>query len=303
MKPEVTYNMIQPPRRINWPTISVITPNLNQGRFLERAITSVLSQGYPQLQYIVIDGGSTDESVAIIRRHERSLAKWVSEPDKGQADALKKGFSLATGELFAWLNADDSYLPGALKKVAEAFVSSGGNSTLVGGGRMADTQGHILFERWPATLNTETILRWKDWFMQAAVFFPSASYQQVGGLTEGLVYAFDFDLWIRLSRVASFHKIDDLLAEHTRHPDSKTEAQRGRSFAETRLVQIRHGGERDALEAIARLHDRCGELERASRKCLANCIRQFILRLQRMRRRLPDQGAPRPTARQSQATR
>jgi glycosyltransferase involved in cell wall biosynthesis len=106
------------------PKISIVTPSFNQGRFIEKTILSVIEQDYPNLEYIIIDGGSTDESVEIIKKYEKHLAYWVSEPDRGQSHAINKGFERATGEIFGWLNSDDWYHPGALKALAEAFAAN-----------------------------------------------------------------------------------------------------------------------------------------------------------------------------------
>ena len=104
-----------------WPKISIVTPSYNQGEFIERTIRSVLLQGYPNLEYIIIDGGSTDRSVELIGKYEPFIRYWVSEPDKGQSNAINKGFQHASGGIFAWLNSDDIYLPGALVAVAKAL--------------------------------------------------------------------------------------------------------------------------------------------------------------------------------------
>ena len=126
------------------PRISVVTPSFNQGRFLEQCITSVLNQDYPDLEYIVIDGGSSDESVDVLRRYEKHFAFWVSEPDKGQSDALNKGFRRATGDLAVWLNADDFFLPGAFAAVAAAYQQNPDASFYFGDGcaRRRERQSH-----------------------------------------------------------------------------------------------------------------------------------------------------------------
>ncbi len=121
--------------------LSIITPSFNQGAFLERTIRSVLDQGYPNLEYVIVDGGSTDESVEIIKRYEDQLAWWVSEPDAGQTEAINKGIERTSGEIVAYINSDDYYLPGAFEKAVALFESSG--SSWVGGGvRDLDEEGN-----------------------------------------------------------------------------------------------------------------------------------------------------------------
>ena len=106
---------------MNYPRISIVTPSFNQGKYIEQTIQSVLSQNYPNLEYIIIDGGSTDGTVEIIKKYEQQLTYWISEPDKGQTDAINKGFAKCTGEIFNWINSDDYYSPNSLHIVAEVF--------------------------------------------------------------------------------------------------------------------------------------------------------------------------------------
>ncbi len=115
-----------------WPRVSVVTPSFNQGRFVEQTIRSVLLQGCPDLEYVVVDGGSTDESVAVVRKYEAHLAHWVSERDRGQSHAINKGLARASGEVLCWLNSDDYYLPGTLRAVSEA-VDAGADAVVADG--------------------------------------------------------------------------------------------------------------------------------------------------------------------------
>jgi glycosyltransferase involved in cell wall biosynthesis len=117
--------------KISWPKISIITPSFNQGNFIEETILSVLNQNYPNVEYIIIDGGSTDNTIEIIKKYEQKISYWVSEPDKGQTHAINKGLTQSGGSIFAYLNSDDCYYPGTLKLVAESFINQKDNSKLL----------------------------------------------------------------------------------------------------------------------------------------------------------------------------
>src|ERR1700682_3938734 len=131
------------------PRISIVTPSFNQGPFLERTIRSVLDENYPALEYIIVDGGSTDESVAIIKRYERHLAYWVSEPDAGQSNAINKGLNRATGTILTWLNSDDYYMPGTLDSIATAAVAHPEAGAYVGAGDVVDASGTVILHQVP----------------------------------------------------------------------------------------------------------------------------------------------------------
>jgi len=233
------------------PKISIVTPSYNQANFLEKTIVSVLNQNYPNLEYIIIDGGSTDGSVEIIRKYEKYLTYWVSEADGGQSNAINKGFKHATGELFGWLNSDDYYLPGALPAVAKTYRDAGKPCAVVGIGRAIDCRGRMLFEQQPGRLDYESVLECKEhWIYQPACLFPAEAYWSVGGLDEQLHYAMDFDLFVKLSKRVPFVRLDRCISVALCHPAAKTKAARGKMFAEVRLIQMRHGGEKYALQAL-----------------------------------------------------
>ncbi|MGE4070527.1 MAG: glycosyltransferase family 2 protein [Lysobacterales bacterium] len=224
-----------------YPRITLVTPSYNQGQFLEQTIDSVLSQGYPNLDYIVIDGGSTDDSVGVIRKHGRHLSYWVSEPDSGQSDALIKGFSRGTGELINWINSDDLLQPGALHAVAESWLQT--PSTFVVG---QDHQfssgpdqpvGHFL----PAGYAHPDCLKfWSGRFRyhQPPTFMSRAAYDAVGGLRPDLHYVMDYDLYCRMLALpgASVRYLDRVLSAFRLHPGAKTARAKAGFLAELREV-------------------------------------------------------------------
>ncbi|MGQ9661506.1 MAG: glycosyltransferase family 2 protein [Kiritimatiellia bacterium] len=183
-----------------YPRISIVTPSLNQGCFLEEAIRSVLLQRYPNLEYIVVDGGSTDESVEIIRRYASWLDYWVSESDRGQSHALNKGFARASGTIFGWLNSDDMLQPGALHEVARLWAEAPDAAAWIGAWTIINAEGHPIEEGVPKVGTKTDMARWfrAAKFFQPACFFSRACFQQVGGLDERLHVVMDMDLWIRL---------------------------------------------------------------------------------------------------------
>lgn len=209
---------------MTWPRISIVTPSFNQGHYLEQTILSVLDQHYPNLEYIIIDGGSTDESVAIIRKYSARITSWVSEPDSGQSEALEKGFARATGEIAAWINSDDFYEPGAFYKVASAYMDQR-FTFFCGTCRMVDTGGNELSVLHTPEVTHRTLIQyWKPHFCppQPSIFFRREVLHELGGFDRTLQYAMDFDLWLRASRKYSFCHTGDNLSYYRVHADSKT---------------------------------------------------------------------------------
>lgn len=225
------------------PRITIVTPSLNQGAFLEQTIASVLSQGYPDLDFRIIDGGSTDGSQAIIARHAASLSGWVSEPDRGQSHAINKGFSARTGTICGWLNADDYLLPGAFDAVVRAWRARPDAVAWVGACRRVRPDGRVLSVVPPRGLTREAIADWSGagHFYQPACFVHTRGIEAAGPLDEDLHYAFDLDWWLRLAAVGPFVAIDQELAAATIHPAAKTQARRMEMHAEIMAVQVRHG--------------------------------------------------------------
>ncbi len=186
------------PNGDTWPKISIVTPSYNQGQFIEETIRSVLLQGYPNLEYIVVDGGSDDETVEILERYDPWIDKWVSEPDEGQSDAINKGFNRATGEIFAWLNSDDYYASGAFTTMARAFSSYGDEvGALVGTGHKVNETGEVVYTPEGSDLTHEAFLNWLSGgsFMQPACFFRQEAWERCGPLRTDLRYSMDVDFF------------------------------------------------------------------------------------------------------------
>jgi glycosyltransferase involved in cell wall biosynthesis len=188
------------------PKISIVTPSFQQAAYLEQTIDSVLSQGYPNLEYIVVDGGSTDRSVEIIKRHERHLAYWVSEKDRGQTHAINKGLERSTGDIIAYINSDDYYLPGAFERVADAFLSDPNRDLIHGRCRMIDAAGNKTGEQFGSIERFDEIVDlWGVWwggrqFVQPEVFWTRRIMDRVGPFREELFFAMDYDYWLRILR-------------------------------------------------------------------------------------------------------
>jgi glycosyltransferase involved in cell wall biosynthesis len=203
-----------------WPRISIVTPSYNQAAFIEETIRSVLLQGYPNLEYIVIDAGSTDGTIEIIKKYARWLEYWVSEPDKGQSDAINKGMRMATGNILAWLNSDDGLLPAALTTVA-GFLSRRPMSICVGATvEKHEEQTTIVYK----TPSFDEMLYHGRRVPQPSTFWTADLWSIAGPLREDLHYVMDYDLWLRMFSIASgirFHAAP--LSYMHYHPGQKTQ--------------------------------------------------------------------------------
>jgi glycosyltransferase involved in cell wall biosynthesis len=205
---------------MNYPKISIVTPSYNQDQYLEQTILSVIGQNYPNLEYIIIDGASSDGSVEIIKRYEKYLKYWISEPDNGQSHAINKGLKYASGDILAWLNSDDIYMPGILNSIGEVIKS--------------DDVGIYLGECIHFRKNDDSVLSWgstvtesfhsidlftNDYIIQPSTFWTKKTYKEVGQLNENLKYAFDWEWFLRaqkanipfypLNRICSLYRIHD----------------------------------------------------------------------------------------------
>jgi glycosyltransferase involved in cell wall biosynthesis len=227
---------------MNYPKITVVTPSYNQGQFLEETILSVIGQQYPNLEYIVIDGGSTDSSVEILKKYEHHLTFWVSERDRGQAHAINKGFARATGDILCWLNSDDLYLPGSL-----SFVSS----------QLDLSRAELLFgncfhffEGGATSHGSDVVREHKrrdlllaDYIVQPSSFWTRKAWENAGELDESLTFGFDWDWFIRARKAgAEFIPVDKYLSAYRFHSEHKSGTGGARRLNELAGIYNRHAG-------------------------------------------------------------
>jgi len=211
----------------SWPRISIVTPSYNQAQFLERTILSVLNQNYPNLEYIIIDGGSTDGSIKIIKKYEKYFAYWINEKDKGQADGINKGFKKATGDIFTWLNSDDIYLPNTLFKIAEVFTKYPNVDVIYGNQIDINEKDEIIGEMintyWIPFISELGFKYGGFGFHQPASFWRKEIFFGSGLLNPGLHFCMDIDMFIRfILNNAKFKYVREYFACFRHHQNSKT---------------------------------------------------------------------------------
>jgi glycosyltransferase involved in cell wall biosynthesis len=223
------------------PLVSVITPAFNAAPFLEETIRSVLAQDYPRIEYLVMDGGSTDGTLEILERY-RDRLEFISAPDGGASDAINRGFQKARGEILAWLGADDLYLPGAISAAVAGLAEDPFAAAVYGEGYWIGADGQTL-GRYPTVAPySPAAFRRECPICQPACFLRRAAVESVGGLDASLASAFDYDLWIRLSRRYPFRAIPQYLAQSRMHGRNKSLGQKRRMFEECIQLLRRHYG-------------------------------------------------------------
>jgi glycosyltransferase involved in cell wall biosynthesis len=222
------------------PLVSIVTPTYNMGRYLEETIQSVLNQDYPNIEYIVMDAGSTDETPAILEKY-RGRLEFHSGPDRGTADAINKGFSRSHGSVFAYLNADDFYLPGAISTAMNSLAAEPDTGVVYGDANWVDERGGALAP-YPVRPYDAALFSQECFISQPAAFIRRAAFELAGRMDPNLQYAYDYDLWIRVSRLYPMRKIDAVLAASRMHKENKTVGQRRRVLRETmRLIESHYG--------------------------------------------------------------
>ena len=216
-----------------WPTISIVTPSYNQGEFLEETIRSILLQGYPNLDYIIIDGNSTDRSIKIIKKYQKWLSYWVSESDHGQSEAINKGWKRSKGEILAWLNSDDIYAANTLIKIAEFFQSNKNIDMVYGNCNLIDECGDFI-KTAPAKEFSLKLLVNNKWFIpQQATFIRSNVVKKIGGLDETLHLVMDWEYWLRIAlNNFKIQHFSEVLSSYRLYQNAKTSSQSIRSGQE-----------------------------------------------------------------------
>lgn len=208
---------------LNMTLVSIITPSYNQAAYLEQTIQSVLAQDYPHIEYIVVDGASTDGSLEVIKRYENKLTWWVSEKDKGQADAINKGFARASGEIIAWLNSDDYYLPGTVQSAVKVFEENPDVVLVYGNMLAVDKHGKTFNSLNYKQLTLEDLLCFQI-IGQPAVFMRRSALHKVRGLDTSFHFLLDHDLWIQLAVQGKILHADQTWAAARYHPEAKNRA-------------------------------------------------------------------------------
>jgi glycosyltransferase involved in cell wall biosynthesis len=222
--------------------VSIVTPSFNQAPYLEAAMASVLDQDYPKIEYILIDGGSTDGSVDLIKKKSGKLAYWISEPDRGQTDAINKGFARATGKYLAWLNADDRLNPNAVSEAVQFLENHPDVGMVYGDAEYIDSLGRAIGNFPAAQADYHALRRGYVHIPQQAAFWRRDLWLQVAPLDASFTFAMDYDLWVRLAKISNLHYLPRPWAQFRLHSDSKTLQNDRRAWDEMLKVHFREGG-------------------------------------------------------------
>jgi len=235
------------------PKISIVTPSFNQSEYLERTLESVLAQHYPNLEYYVQDGGSTDGTLDVLQRYGNQLSGWVSGPDKGQSNAINIGFARTSGEIMAWLNSDDILLPGTLALVAD-FFSRHPEVDVIYGHRILINPDGMEIGRWMLPEHDDDILSWADFVPQETMFWRRRIWEKAGGkIDESLDFAIDWDLLLRFREAgAHFSRLNLFLGGFRIHSTQKTSAEKSTGFQEMSQMRERTLGRLPSKREITR---------------------------------------------------
>ena len=220
--------------------ISIVVPSFQQGKFIERTLQSIIAQEYPNVEIILMDGGSSDDTLAIVEKYKAFLAHIVSAPDEGQSDAIVKGFALASGEIISWLNSDDTYKPGTLKYVGDYFLKHPSVDFVYGNRDIIDENDQVIGRRRQPDFNLGVMMYAHIIVPQMSAFWKKHLYDQSGGIDKHLVFSMDYDLFIKMAKISSPVHLPLTLANFRIHGASKTTNLEAVRLAEDNLVRERH---------------------------------------------------------------
>lgn len=242
--------------------ISVIMPSYNQVDFIEKSIQSVVNQNYPDLEFILMDGGSTDGSLELIKKYSQHFSHWQSEKDDGQSAAINAGMARATGAICCWLNSDDLLAPRALEKVEKFFNSNPDEEWLIGHGVFQEADGKLIQNKNPNGTSFEDFVDWQNnGINQPSVFWRKELWEKVNGLDGRLNFVMDYDLWLKFAQVKPAAKLDDILGITVFHDDMKTQVNNAEMYVEHALVLAKHNCIEEGFNHIVRPVKRAFELD------------------------------------------
>lgn len=247
-------------KRLNKPVpgdlmLSIVVPTLNQATTIDETILSIINQDYENYEIIVMDGGSNDGTLDRLDRYRDYITYLISETDKGQSNAINKGFDLASGDIYAWINSDDYYLPGSFSKIINSFRTFSDIDILIGGGYIVNRDNIFLKRIDPMHLTRENLLQWdKDkWIMQQSCFWTSSLWKRCHGVDEDLHLLMDFDLWLRFSEMGHSATINESLGVMRYYPEAKTVSQKIRMKEELGYVYAKNGAFTEVRKVIHEL--------------------------------------------------
>jgi len=229
-------------KNLSTPKVSIVTPSYNQAQYLERTILSVLSQDYDNLEYIVIDGNSNDGSKEILQKYANQITYWESQKDKGQTDAINKGFSHASGDIFAWINSDDTYEPDAIKNAVKYLIAHPDVGMVYGDCNFTDSEDRIIGRFNAKQTNYKRLRTGFVHIPQQSSFWRAGLWQKIAPLDDSIYFAMDYDLWLRLARISKLVYLPELWANFRLHGDAKTIAEDDRGWIDMVKIHYRDGG-------------------------------------------------------------
>lgn len=234
---------------------SIVIPTLNQADTLEHTLLSIVNQDYMNIEIIVIDGGSSDGTPEIIEKYREWIDYYVSGQDSGQSDAINRGFSLASGEIYAWINSDDFYLPQAFTRISKIFENDHNIDVVVGAGDVVNMDCKFLKHIHPIEMNQENLVRWLegDWIMQQSCFWTNRIWEKSGGVDETLKLLMDFDLWFRFSRLGKSTVLNEPLAAMRYYRETKTISLKDLVKEETAYVFAKNGEFEEVKKLVSKL--------------------------------------------------